>query len=282
MVGSVRAPDFLNDAFEGRRLFAETWGTFLTVMVTLGGLMCVAMSGGQVNYGLAKLASGLAVTAVIYGMGAVGGAHLNPAVTLAFAVRGNFPWRRVPGYLIAQVAGALAAAIALRVLLGTAAHLGATAPGAGVDAVRACALEVLLTAGLVTTILGSASGARNVGPNAALAVGGYVALSGIWAGPLCGASMNPIRSLAPDIVRGDYSTTWVYIIGPLVGALIAVVFEWILKGPPTEAGAVAAQGEYEARRGQAGSAGLGADPKHRSSSRTALSPEQPSHYPPIR
>jgi aquaporin Z len=210
--------------------------------VTLGGLMSLAISHGQISYGMAKLASGLAVSAVIYFMGAVSGAHINPAVTLAFAARGNFPWARVPGYLIAQVVGGLAAAYFLRVLLGNAGQLGASLPSR-VSLGTALALEIVLTAGLVNTILGTASGARNIGPNGALAVGFYVALSGIWAGPLEGASMNPIRSFAPDLVRGDLSTTWIYLVGPLVGAMIAVGFEWILKGRPTREGARAARGE---------------------------------------
>lgn len=104
-------------------------------------------------------------------------------------------------------------------------------------------LEVILTAGLVNTILGTASGARNIGTNGAIAVGGYIALAGLWADPISGASMNPARSLAPDLVRGNFATTWIYLIAPLAGALIGVFFEWILKGPPTAEGARAAQGE---------------------------------------
>jgi aquaporin Z len=180
--------------------------------------------------------------AIIYFMGAVSGAHLNPAVTLAFALRGNFPWRRVPGYVLAQVIGGIAAALFLRAMFGTVGALGATVPGSGIGNVRALAMEVLLSAGLVNVILGTASGARNIGVNGALAVGGYIALAGLWAGPVSGASMNPVRSLAPDLVRGDLSTTWIYLVGPIVGALIGVAFEWILKGKPTTAGAIAAQG----------------------------------------
>jgi aquaporin Z len=103
-------------------------------------------------------------------------------------------------------------------------------------------MEVLLTTGLVSTILGTASGARNIGSNGALAVGGYIALAGLWAAPISGASMNPVRSVAPDLVRGDLNTDWIYIAGPMIGAVIAVCFEWILKGKPTAAGTRAAEG----------------------------------------
>jgi aquaporin Z len=125
--------------------------------------------------------------------------------------------------------------------------LGATIPGSGIGNVRAFAMEVLLTAGLVSTILGTASGARNIGSNGALAIGGYIALAGFWAAPVSGASMNPVRSFAPDLIRGDMSTSWIYCAGPLAGAMIAVAFEWILKGKPTAAGTAAAQGggDYE-------------------------------------
>src|SRR6202011_353118 len=107
-------------------------------------------------------------------------------------------------------------------------------------------MEALLTAGLVNTILGTASGARNVGANGAIAVGGYIALAGLWAGPITGASMNPARSFAPDFVRGNFDTTWIYVAGPAIGALVGVIFEWILKGRPTSSGAIAAQGEQGA------------------------------------
>ena len=169
----------------------------------------------------------------------------NPAVTLAFAVRRNFPWRRVPGYTIAQVIGGVAAACFLSAMFGAVGLLGATIPGSGISDVKALVMEVLLTAGLVSTILGTASGARNIGSNGALAVGGYIALAGLWAAPISGASINPVRSFAPDLVRGDMSTTWVYIAGPIIGAMIAVGFEWILKGKATAAGTSAAQGSPE-------------------------------------
>jgi aquaporin Z len=193
------------------------------------------------------IAPGIMVMAIIYFMGAVGGAHLNPAVTLAFAARRNFPWRRVPGYIGAQFIGGIAATAFLRAMFGMIGLLGATTPGPGISDFRALIMEILLTTGLVSTILGTASGARNIGSNGALAVGGYIALAGLWAAPISGASMNPVRSFAPDLIRGDLITTWIYIAGPLVGAIIAVGFEWILKGKATTAGTLAAQGAGKAR-----------------------------------
>jgi aquaporin Z len=245
MLDGSAAPDFLESAHEWRRLFAETWGTFLLVVVAAGADVVGAQSGGAISLGMKVVAPGMMVMAIIYFMGTVSGAHLNPAVTLAFAARRNFPWSRVPGYLIAQIVGGVSAASFLRAMFGTRGLLGATTPGAGVGDVRALAMEVLLTTGLVSTILGTASGARNIGSNAALAVGGYIALAGLWAAPISGASMNPVRSFAPDLIRGDLSTTWIYVVGPLLGGMIAVGFEWILKGRPTAAGASAAQGELK-------------------------------------
>jgi aquaporin Z len=241
MVHKQLSPDFLDPSHEWRRLFAETWGTFLLVLVAAGGGVVAARSGATATLGVA-IAPGLMVMAIIYFMGAVSGAHLNPAVTLAFAVRRNFPWRRVPGYVLAQLFGGVAAALFLRTLFGTTGALGATVPGSGVGSGTALAMEIVLTAGLVNTILGTASGARNIGTNGAIAVGGYIALAGLWAAPISGASMNPVRSFAPDLLRGDISMTWIYVVGPVVGALIGVAFEWILKGKPTAAGALAAQG----------------------------------------
>ncbi len=245
MLRETTPPNFLDSSLEWRRIFSEVWGTFLLVVVAAGAGVVAAKSGGAVTLGMAAVAPGVMVMVIIYFMGTVSGAHLNPAVTFAFAVRRNFPWHRVPGYILGQIAGGIAAAIFLRAMFGTAGELGATEPGAGVSALQALAMEVLLTAGLVNTILGTASGARNIGTNGAIAVGGYVALAGLWAAPISGASMNPVRSLAPDLVRGDFGAAWVYLIGPFAGAMIEVAFEWILKGPPTITGTIAAQGTVE-------------------------------------
>jgi aquaporin Z len=245
MVQKQISPDFLDPAHEWRRIFAETWGTFLLVLVAAGGGVVAAKSGGAVTLAMQAVAPGLMVMAIIYFMGTVSGAHLNPAVTLAFAVRRNFPWHRVPAYVLAQLFGGVTAVEFLHALFGTAGSLGATLPGMGIGNGAALAMEVVLTTGLVNTILGTASGARNIGTNGAIAVGGYIILAGLWAAPISGASMNPVRSFAPDLVRGDLSTTWIYIVGPVLGALIGVAFEWILKGKPTAAGAIAAQGSLD-------------------------------------
>jgi aquaporin Z len=243
MLHPQQPPDFLNEKLEGRRIFAEAWGTFLLVLVAAGADVVAAKSNGMITIGMAVIAPGLMVMAIIYFMGTVSGAHLNPAVTLAFALRKNFPWRRVPGYIIAQIIGGIIAVVFLKIFLGDNGSLGATVPGKGIGNLTAFAFEIVLTAGLVSTILGTASGARNIGSNGALAVGGYNALAGLWAAPISGASMNPARSFAPDIIRGDLRTTWIYIIGSFSGAVIAVLFEFILKGKATDAGSIAAQGE---------------------------------------
>jgi aquaporin Z len=237
----VRQPHNLE--YEWRRLFSELFGTFLLVLVAAGAPVVNAVHPGQVPIDAQVVAPGLMVMAVIYFMGMVSGAHLNPAVTISFAARGNFPWTRVPLYVVAQVGGAVFAALALRGLFGDVGHLGATLPGPGTQLWKAAVVEGLLTLGLVSVILGTASGARNVGANAAIAVGGYIALAGIWAAPVTGTSMNPARSLGPELVGGDWNGWWVYLVGPLAGGLVAVFVAWILRGPPSRTASLAAQGE---------------------------------------
>ena len=248
------AAAFASTRLEWRRLLAEITGTFFLVLVAAGGAVVNAVSHGQVGRAAAVAAPGLMVLALIYTIGETSGAHLNPAVTVAFAARGDFPWARVPGYLAAQLAGAAAAAATLRGLFGTAGRLGVTTPEHGIGGPAAVTIEAILTFGLVTVILGTASGARNVGHNAAIAVGGYVALAGLWASPLTGASMNPARSLGPALVGGDPGWVWIYIAGPLAGALLAVAVAWALRGPPSPAAAAAAQGATGEAPGGAGEA----------------------------
>ena len=234
--------DFHDPAYEWRRLFSEALGTFFLVLVAAGAPVVNAQSHGKVPLDAQVVAPGLMVMAVIYFMGTIGGAHLNPAVTLSFALRGNFPWTRVPAYVVAQLAGSVLAAGFLRATFGNIGDLGATQPGAGISAVTTTLIEVVLTVGLVSVILGTASGARNIGANAALAIGGYIILAGLWAAPITGASMNPARSLGPALIGGRWTDEWAYVIGPIVGGVVAVGFAWILRGPPSKAGSEAAQG----------------------------------------
>jgi aquaporin Z len=235
------AREFLDPRREWRRLFSEMWGTFLLVLAGCGAVV-VSKLGAEVSLGMQVTAPGIMVMVIIYFMGTVSGAHLNPAVTLAFALRSHFPWRKVPGYIIAQFIGGLAAAFFLKALFGTVGDIGATTPKLNVEPWQALLVEIILTTGLVNTILGTASGARNIGHNGALAIGGYIVLAGLWAGGLTGASMNPVRSLAPDILRGNFDTSWIYLCGPFIGAIIAVAFEWILKGKPSSHATLEAQG----------------------------------------
>jgi aquaporin Z len=164
-------------------------------------------------------------------MGAVSGAHLNPVVSLAFFMRGDFPGKRLPGYIVVQLIGATLACLFLLAVFGNVEHLGATLPGPGYHDWQALLMETALTAGLVSVILGTASAAQNVGPIAALGVGGYIALAGLWAAPVSGVSMNPARSFGPALVSGDFSGYWVYLAGPIAGALIAVGCAVLLRGP---------------------------------------------------
>jgi aquaporin Z len=220
--------DFDDPRKEWRRLFSELLGTFALVLVASGGGLLHAK--GQISLAAAVVAPGLMVMAIILFMGAVSGAHLNPAVSLAFAMRGDFPWKRVPGYIIIQLGGATLACLFLRWIFGNVEHLGATLPGPGYHNWQALLMEIVLTALLVSVILGTASAAQNVGAVAALAVGGYIALAGLWAAPVSGVSMNPARSFGPDLASGNFTSYWVYVAGPLAGAVIAVGCAMMLRG----------------------------------------------------
>ena len=230
--------EFSNPRLEYRRLFSEFLGTFLLLLAAAGGGLLHAK--GEVSLAAAVVAPGLTVMAVILFMGAVSGAHLNPAASMAFALRGDFPWKRVPGYVLAQLLGATLACLFLLAIFGNVEHLGATLPGPGYKAWQAFLMEIALTGGLVSVILGTASAAQNVGTIGALGVGGYVALAGLWAAPVSGASMNPARSFGPALVSGDWTAFWVYVAGPLIGAAIAVGCAWILRGRGGDAAARAA------------------------------------------
>lgn len=220
--------EFNDPSLAYRRLFSELLGTFMLVMVAAGGGLLHAK--GEISLSAAVVAPGLMVMAIILFMGAVSGAHLNPVVSIAFALRGDFPWRRVPGYVAVQLLGAAIACLFLLAVFGDVEHLGATLPGPGYHAWQAFLMEVALTATLVSVILGTASSAQNVGTIGALGVGGYIALAGLWAAPVSGTSMNPARSFGPALVSGDWRAFWAYVAGPLIGAAIAVGAATILRG----------------------------------------------------
>ena len=223
--------DFVNDQYEWRRLFGEVLGTFFLVLVATGGGMVNARFGGHaIGQAALVTAPGLMVGAIILFMGSVSGAHLNPGVSIAFAMRGDFPWRRVPGYVVAQFVGACLATLLLVALLGVQGTAGLTLPGPSVSPTTAMIWEGVLTAGLVSVILGTSSGAQNVGPMNAAAVAGYIALAGLWGAPVSGASMNTARSLGPALVLGNGEAWWAYLVGPLAGSVIAVGIAYLLRG----------------------------------------------------
>ena len=240
----LREFDFWDARYEGRRLFSELLGTFFLVLVAVGGGMVNARFGGSaVPYGALVVSPALMVGAIILFMGAVSGAHLNPAVSIAFALRGDFPWRRVPAYIVAQFLGAILATLLLWALLGKQGSAGLTLPGHGISTATAMVWEIVLTTGLVSTILGVSSGAQQLGPIAALGVSSYIALAGLWGSLVSGASMNPARSLGPALVLGNWSSWWAYALGPVIGALLAVGIAWILRGAGGgRSGRYAAQG----------------------------------------
>jgi aquaporin Z len=206
--------------WEMKKLLAEVLGTFTLVFAGTGAIVANGVSGGAVTHVGIALTFGLVVMALIYTYGDVSGAHLNPAVTVAFAVAGRFGWREVPGYVLAQVLGALAASGMLKVLFPEQANLGATLPSGSVG--QSFWLEVILTAILMMTVLSVSTGAKEKGVTAAIAIGGVVGLEALFAGPICGASMNPARSLGPALMSGQTQHLWVYLVATTLGAVLAV------------------------------------------------------------
>ncbi len=235
--------DFQDPSQEWRRLFSELYGTFFLVVVAAGGGMMGQAFPDTISRTAAVVAPGLMVMGIIMFMGKVSGAHLNPAVSIAFSLRGDFPWRRVPGYVVVQLVGATLAALLIHEVVKVSAKYGSNYPASGYSNWQALLMETLLTLGLVSVILGTASGAQNIGIFGAIGVGAYIALAGLWGSPISGASMNPARTFGPDLVARDFGGYWVYVVGPLLGAAIAVGFAYVLRGPGGgKSGSTAAQG----------------------------------------
>ncbi len=212
-----------------RKLFSEFLGTFALVFAGTGAIVINATTHGSITHPGIALTFGMIVLAMIYTFGDTSGAHFNPAVTTAFAMAKRFPWRDVPGYIAAQLTGAFAASGLLRFLFPADMTLGATLPH-GSD-MQSFVLEVVLTFLLMLVILSVSTGAKEKGITAGIAIGSVIALEAMFAGPICGASMNPARSLAPALVSGNLTHLWIYLIAPVIGALIAVPACGIVRGP---------------------------------------------------
>ena len=239
-----RIANFNDPRQEWRRLFSELLGTFFLVLAAAGGGMMGHAFPGVISHTAAVTAPALTVMAIILFMGKISGAHLNPAVSIAFALRRDFPWNRVPGYIVVQLAGATLAALLLRAIVNVSARYGSSYPAHGYSAGAAFLMELILTTGLVSVILGTASGAQNVGIIGAFGVSGYIALAGLWGSPISGASMNPARTFGPDLASVTFTSYWVYVAGPIAGAVIAVGIAFILRGSGGgRSGAGAAQGD---------------------------------------
>jgi aquaporin Z len=241
-----RIEDFQDPRQEWRRLFSELMGTFFLVLVAAGGGMMSQAFPNTISRTAAVVAPGLMVMAIILFMGKVSGAHLNPAVSIAFSLRGDFPWRRVPGYIVVQLAGAALAAWFLQGVIHVSASFGSNYPASGYSSFDAFLMETVLTFGLVSVILGTASGAQNLGVIGAIGVGAYIALAGLWGSPISGASMNPARTFGPNLVGADFTDYWVYVAGPIAGAVVAVGAAFVLRGAGGgRAGSGAAQGALD-------------------------------------
>lgn len=199
---------------------AEAFGTFALVAAGTGAIIVNDVSGGVIGHAGVALTFGLIVMAMIYTVGDVSGAHLNPAVSIGFTVAGRFPWKGVPIFVSAQLVGAFAASLLMKWLFPAHASLGATLP-AGPE-MQSCILEIVLTFLLMSAILSVSTGAKEKGITAGIAIGGVIALEAMFAGPICGASMNPARSLAPAIVSGHLEHLWLYLASPVIGAALAV------------------------------------------------------------
>lgn len=214
------------------KALAECLGTYALVFAGAGAIVVDAMTRGDVTHVGVALTFGLVVMAVIYAFGDVSGAHINPAVTVGFALAGRFPWRAAPAYVGAQCVGAIGAALTLRALFPAAETLGETTPAGGVW--QSFVLEIVLTAILVVVILRVATGAKEKGIMAGAAIGAVVGFEALFAGPISGASMNPARSLGPALVGGRLETLWIYALAPVAGSALGVALDRFVGAPAQE------------------------------------------------
>jgi len=203
-----------------RKYLAELIGTFIMVFCGTGAMVIDQQTGGAVTHVGVAITWGLIVMVMIYALGEVSGAHMNPAVSIAFAVARRFKVTLLPGYIISQLAGAVLASLSLKLLFPSSPLLGATLP-AGSE-MQSFVLELLLTFFLMLVIMQVAHGSKEQGMFAGIAIGAVVGLEAMFAGPICGASMNPARSVGPAIISGHIEHLWLYIVAPMVGAALAI------------------------------------------------------------
>ena len=203
-----------------RKYAAELTGTFALVFCGTGAIIIDQQFGGSVTHVGVAITFGLIIMSMIYSLGSISGAHLNPAVSIAFTIARRFPAKQLPGYIISQLTGALLASFILKFLFPSNILLGATMP-AGTE-LQSFVLELILTFFLMLVILNVVVGSKEQGMFAGLAIGAVVGLEAMFAGPVCGASMNPARSIAPAIASGHPEHLWIYLVAPIAGAVLAI------------------------------------------------------------
>ncbi|WP_339728554.1 MIP family channel protein [uncultured Gimesia sp.] len=210
-----------------QKYYAEIFGTFILLFSGAGAIVTNQVSEGTVTHVGIALVFGMVVTSVIYAIGEISGAHINPAVTIAFWVARRFPGKEVIPYIICQVIGAMAACLLLKLTFPGLDNYGMTLP-AGSE-MQSLILEGVLTWMLMFVVLCVSTGAKETGILAGVAIGSVIALEAMFAGPICGASMNPARSLAPALVSGNLNSLWLYFVGPIAGAILAVPSLWLVR-----------------------------------------------------
>ena len=203
-----------------KKYLAEFLGTFALVFCGTGAIIVNQQSGGMITHAGIAATFGLIVSAMIYALGDISGAHFNPAVTVAFFVAKKFPAKEIVPYALSQAAGAFLASGILKLLFANSDNLGATLPSG--SPMQSFILEIVLAFILMLVIVHVAAGSKEQGMFAGIAIGSVVLLEAMFAGPICGASMNPIRSLAPALVSGHLQSLWIYLTAPFIGAILAV------------------------------------------------------------
>ena len=210
-----------------KKYLAEFSGTFALVFFGTGAIVVNNISGGTVTHVGIAITFGLIVMSMIYALGDISGAHLNPAVTIAFVISKKFPMDQLIQYITAQILGALLASILLKYLFPTDEMLGTTEPAG--SSMQSFILEIFLTFFLMLVIISVATGSKEQGMFAGLAIGSVVSLEAMFAGPVCGASMNPARSFAPALISGHTEYLWIYLSAPVIGATGAIGFYKLIK-----------------------------------------------------